>query len=185
MERAAELQQGSITLALSVAAGRLVHHARPPGATLPPIEHPVLVVESHALTSSEHARSSLLLAVDWAACLERYQAAVQHASASLGVAAQAVGGHMRLVDVRRDAAFKAATTCIEGALRRDPADVEQWAQGSWDASTVVVYCVHGHEVSRAVALRLRAHGVPSGFLIGGIEGWRAQGLPLQTIGEQA
>jgi Fe-Mn family superoxide dismutase len=44
---------------------------------------------------------------------------------------------------------------------------------------VVVYCVHGHEVSRATALRLRAAGLDARFLRGGIAAWEAAGLPLQ------
>jgi Fe-Mn family superoxide dismutase len=43
---------------------------------------------------------------------------------------------------------------------------------------VVVYCVHGHEVSRSTAMQLRAAGLRARFLRGGIEGWQAAGLPL-------
>jgi Fe-Mn family superoxide dismutase len=43
---------------------------------------------------------------------------------------------------------------------------------------VVVYCVHGHEVSRATALRLRSAGVNARYLRGGIDGWRTAGRPL-------
>jgi Fe-Mn family superoxide dismutase len=35
---------------------------------------------------------------------------------------------------------------------------------------VIVYCVYGHEVGRAAALRLRARGVDAHFLRGGIDG---------------
>ena len=45
---------------------------------------------------------------------------------------------------------------------------------------VIVYCVHGHEVSRSVALQLRAAGLDARFLRDGIEGWQAAGRPLQT-----
>jgi hypothetical protein len=41
-----------------------------------------------------------------------------------------------------------------------------------------VYCVHGHQVSQGVARALRAQGRAAHFLVGGIEAWRAQGLPL-------
>jgi Fe-Mn family superoxide dismutase len=44
---------------------------------------------------------------------------------------------------------------------------------------VIVYCVHGHEVGRATALRLRAAGLNARFLRGGIEGWQAAGRALE------
>jgi carboxylate-amine ligase len=40
---------------------------------------------------------------------------------------------------------------------------------------VLVYCVHGHAVSRGVLLQLRAAGIDARFLRGGIEGWQASG----------
>ena len=43
---------------------------------------------------------------------------------------------------------------------------------------VVVYCVYGHEVGRATALRLRAAGLKARYLRGGIDGWQAAGRPL-------
>jgi Fe-Mn family superoxide dismutase len=46
--------------------------------------------------------------------------------------------------------------------------------------TTVVYCVHGHEVSRAIALQLHASGRPVRFLEGGFEGWAAAGMPLAS-----
>ena len=43
---------------------------------------------------------------------------------------------------------------------------------------VIVYCVYGHEVGRATALRLRAAGVDARYLRGGIDGWQAAGHPV-------
>jgi Fe-Mn family superoxide dismutase len=45
---------------------------------------------------------------------------------------------------------------------------------------LLVYCVYGHEVSRVAALRLRAAGLHARYLLGGIEGWRAAGRPLDA-----
>jgi len=44
---------------------------------------------------------------------------------------------------------------------------------------VVVYCVYGHEVGRATALRLRAAGFKARFLRGGIASWQQAGRPVQ------
>jgi rhodanese-related sulfurtransferase len=40
---------------------------------------------------------------------------------------------------------------------------------------VVVYCVHGHEVSNGVVARLRDLGLEALLLEGGIEAWKASG----------
>jgi len=115
--------------------------------------------------------------IRWPAVYARYQAAVDAASEALGCGSDEVEG-ATLVDVRRAGAFEKAETVIAGAERRDPQDVDQWA-GEFSKQPVVVYCVYGHEVGRAAALRLRAAGVDARFLRGGIVDWEAGGLPVQ------
>ena len=66
----------------------------------------------------------------------------------------------------------------EGALRRDPATVDDWSKTLPRAANVVVYCVHGHEVSQNAAKALGAR-----FLEGGIEHWREEGGEL--VGQAA
>jgi rhodanese-related sulfurtransferase len=84
-----------------------------------------------------------------------------------------------VIDVRKTPTFRGAPDMISGALRRDPAAVEQWARSLPPASTAVVYCVHGHEVSQNAAKALSEAGIPTQFLAGGIEeGWRANGGSL-------
>jgi rhodanese-related sulfurtransferase len=78
-----------------------------------------------------------------------------------------------VIDVRRRERFLEATDLIRGALRRDPARVEEWKKTLPRAASVVVYCVHGHEVSQNVAKALGAR-----YLEGGIEAWREQGGEL-------
>jgi rhodanese-related sulfurtransferase len=86
-----------------------------------------------------------------------------------------------VIDVRRATAFLDAPEMISGALRRDPASVEQWAKSLPAASSAVVYCVHGHEVSQNAARALRASGIAAQYLEGGIEeGWKANGGPLDA-----
>ena len=88
----------------------------------------------------------------------------------------AIGGRQPpvVIDVRKEPAFKAATGMITGALRRDPGLVTSWAKELPSASTVVVYCVHGHDVSQGVAKALNEYGIKAHYLEGGIEeGWRA------------
>jgi len=74
--------------------------------------------------------------------------------------------------VRKSATFRAAPELIRGALRRDPLRVAEWAKTLPAASSVVVYCVHGREVSQGVAQAVGAAGIRAAYLEGGIEGWR-------------
>ena len=81
-----------------------------------------------------------------------------------------------LLDVRRAPAFDAAPDMVASALR-PPGDALEFAARHANARPVVVYCVHGHEVSRDAAAALSAAGHDAAFLAGGIEAWRAEGLP--------
>ena len=84
-----------------------------------------------------------------------------------------------VIDVRKTPAFSAAPDMIAGALRRDPAAVAAWAKELPSAGDVVVYCVHGHEVSQGVAAALRAAGIAASYLVDGIEeGWKQAGGAL-------
>jgi rhodanese-related sulfurtransferase len=71
-----------------------------------------------------------------------------------------------VIDVRKRPAFFQAPGMIRGALRRDPEQVEAWRGGLPAGREIVVYCVHGHEVSQGVARSLGGR-----YLEGGIEHW--------------
>ena len=84
-----------------------------------------------------------------------------------------------IIDVRRRPAFHGAGEMVAGALRRDPEQVAAWVSQLPDAPSVVVYCVHGHEVSQKTAAALAGAGIAACFLEGGIEeGWKAAGGAL-------
>jgi len=78
-----------------------------------------------------------------------------------------------IIDVRKPPAFLDAPDLIRGALRRDPARVEGWRKTLPADADVVVYCVHGREVSQNAAKAAGAR-----YLEGGIEAWRAAGGEL-------
>jgi len=80
-----------------------------------------------------------------------------------------------IIDVRRNERWQEASDLIDGALRRDPAQIEQWKKTLPAGAEVVVYCVHGHEVSQNAAKALGAK-----FLEGGIEHWRTEGGELRA-----
>ncbi len=83
-----------------------------------------------------------------------------------------------LIDVRRVPAFEADTELIAGGTWRDPYAVSGWAKFLPRHRDVVVYCVHGHEVSKNAAAALQAQGIRATYLEGGIEAWRAAGFML-------
>ena len=109
--------------------------------------------------------------IDWSKVYKRYQDAVHNASEALGVTQTEIGNAL-LVDVRRAAIYEKKPDTIEGAEWKDPARVSEWSNTLPIDRRVVVYCVYGHEVGRATALRLRAAGIDAGFLHGGYDGWR-------------
>ena len=84
-----------------------------------------------------------------------------------------------VIDVRRNERWREAADVMRGALRRDPLRLGEWAQTLPSAASVVVYCVHGHEVSQAAARSLNDLGISATFLEGGIEHWRAEGGELE------
>ena len=83
-----------------------------------------------------------------------------------------------VVDVRRRPAFEADPAMLPNAIWRDPHAVEEWAAKLPPGCSLVVYCAHGHEVSRGVRDALRRRGAKVGIIEGGIEGWRAAGGPV-------
>ena len=74
-----------------------------------------------------------------------------------------------VIDVRRNERFLEAENFIRGAVRRDPAGIADWSKALPKGASVVVYCVHGHEVSQNAAKALGAR-----YLEGGIEHWREE-----------
>lgn len=93
-------------------------------------------------------------------------------------ALMAYGAELAVLDVRRRPAFEAEPQLIPGAVWRKPEDVAIWADALNRDQLVVVYCVHGHEISQGVARHLRAHGFDAAWLEGGIEAWKASDAPV-------
>jgi superoxide dismutase, Fe-Mn family len=116
--------------------------------------------------------------IDWGPVYERYQLAVHGASEPFGAEQNELSGAL-VLDVRRAGMFDTAETLIPKATWRDPLTVGSWSSTLPVDQDLVVYCVYGHEVGRATAMRLRASGLKARFLKGGIDGWQAAGLPLQ------
>lgn len=80
-----------------------------------------------------------------------------------------------ILDVRRAAAFERDPRLIPRAVRRAPEALDQWAPTLEPWRPVIVYCVHGHEVSQDAAAALRRAEFDARSLEGGFEVWRAPG----------
>ena len=83
-----------------------------------------------------------------------------------------------VIDVRRAPAYQGADEMLAGALRRIPEQVKAWTPALPRASSVVVYCVLGHEVSQGVAAALAEAGIAARYLEGGLEAWKNVGGKL-------
>jgi rhodanese-related sulfurtransferase len=81
-----------------------------------------------------------------------------------------------VLDVRRAPAFDADDRLVAGAVRPD-ADLAKFAARHAPGRCIVAYCVAGHEVSQGAAARLREAGHNAAWLEGGIDAWKAAGLP--------
>ncbi|MEP7084618.1 MAG: chromate resistance protein ChrB domain-containing protein, partial [Betaproteobacteria bacterium] len=82
-----------------------------------------------------------------------------------------------IVDVRKAAAFDDDSSMVASALRVAPDEIAGWSAPT-HARTLVVYCVHGHEVSQQAAAALAGRGFHTRYLEGGIALWREMGMPL-------
>ena len=87
-------------------------------------------------------------------------------------------GQPLILDVRKAPAFDAAPCLIASALRVAPDTLGQVMPQLPRDREVVVYCVHGHEVSQNAARQLIAAGFDARFLDGGIGHWQEDALPL-------
>ena len=115
--------------------------------------------------------------IAWDAVYTGYQHAVHGASQAFA-AGQDDATAAVLIDVRRAGMFEQASNMIPGAIWRDPAKVGDWAADLPADREIIVYCVYGHEVSRATAMRLRGHGLNARYMTGGIDAWQKAGRPL-------
>ena len=79
-------------------------------------------------------------------------------------------------DVCRAEKYCTFDTVIPTARWRDHNKVNDWAREIPYGASVVVACVHGHNVSQLAVSTLRERGIDARALAGGNEGWKAAGL---------
>lgn len=79
-----------------------------------------------------------------------------------------------IVDVRREADFTTGPIMIEGAMRKQPEAVQEWAGELPKDKDVVIYCTRGGSVSNKVLDDLLGKGIRARFIEGGIEAWKKE-----------
>jgi len=87
---------------------------------------------------------------------------------------------LRIFDVRKKPAFDSEPFLIPTATWQIHDQVKDWAKTIPSNTDIVVYCVHGHEVSQNAAQHLRDKGFNARYLKGGFDEWKTCGLTLIT-----
>jgi rhodanese-related sulfurtransferase len=80
-----------------------------------------------------------------------------------------------VLDVRREADYKASAEAVPGSAWHDPEQIDTWINSVPRDRDVVIYCVRGGSVSNSVVDQLQSAGVQARFIEGGIEGWKSAG----------
>lgn len=82
------------------------------------------------------------------------------------------GADVKVLDVRRREHRLDVEHPIPGAEWKDPERIAEWSMDLEHHGDVVVFCVHGHNVSQGARNFLRAQGVRAHILDGGVEAWQ-------------
>ena len=85
-----------------------------------------------------------------------------------------------LIDVRKEPARLESGLTIPGAQRRTHDTALEW-WGQFTGKSVILFCVHGHEVSQNACETLARNGVDARYLEGGFEAWRSAGLAVVSL----
>ena len=83
------------------------------------------------------------------------------------------GADIQVLDVRRREHRIDVEHPIPGAEWQDPELIAEWSKKLGDRSEVIVFCVHGHNVSQGARDFLRKQGLRARIVEGGIEAWQA------------
>jgi superoxide dismutase, Fe-Mn family len=184
---------GWALLSWSSREGRLVNHWAADHTHLLAGATPVLALDmyEHAYHMDFGAKAAayvdaFMKNVRWDGVYRRYGAAVAADAAAWSTDQTTLSAQRdvaRVLDVRRPEHLAEATETIAGAAWFDPAQIDAWSASLDPTQPVVVCCVHGLDVGRSTTLALRARGIDARYLAGGIEAWRAAGLPVQPKDE--
>ena len=83
------------------------------------------------------------------------------------------GAHIKVLDVRRREHRVDVEFPVPGAEWKDPEQIAEWSKDLENHGEIIVFCVHGHNVSQGVRDYLRKQGFGAQILDGGVEAWQA------------
>jgi Fe-Mn family superoxide dismutase len=87
----------------------------------------------------------------------------------------ASGQNVQFIDVRPKYYVTRTQDIIEGAVWKDPDQVQQWVGELRKEEPVVVFCVYGFHVGCRTAIALREAGFDATYMEGGHSAWKAIG----------
>lgn len=86
-----------------------------------------------------------------------------------------------LIDMRKPPARAASGETIERAVIRDPFTFDHDDPLTVADGPLIVFCVHGHEVSQFACALLLVHGRDACYVEGGYEALTAANAPLEDL----
>jgi rhodanese-related sulfurtransferase len=164
-------RDGVITLHLRCWCGHLIEHRTGRGAT-DAAAHPISVVS--AAPPARPARAEAYFAG---------RLSLETDPSDVWNDLERGAGRFVLVDARSREAY--AEAHLPGAVSAPHAELTaEWARATLDehdADLFVTYCWRAScNAATKAAARLASFGLPVKEMIGGIDGWRAEGLPVET-----
>ena len=98
----------------------------------------------------------------------------------ISVAELSSAKNITIIDVRKAHARGKSGLTMPGSVWCAPFSADTWWR-KFSGQNVVMFCVHGHEVSMAVAGFLNDQGIEARYLEGGFEAYRAHGGATEVI----
>lgn len=96
--------------------------------------------------------------------------------------ARAKQGDAVLVDVRKPQAVVQSGEALRGAIAHDPFALGHEHPLTAEPRPLIVFCVHGHEVSQFACALLRMHGRDALYVAGGFDALKAAGAEIVPLG---
>ncbi len=142
-------------------------------------------------TNAQAYVAAFMRNIDWAAVQGRYEDATKVApprplvqpefgevSAVTPEEVKALidaGEDVQIIDARPRHYATRSADIMEGAVWRDPEQVDSWIGELSKEKPVVTYCVYGFHIGCQTAIALKKAGFDARYMAGGHYGWRAMG----------
>src|SRR5258708_4525038 len=149
-------------------------------------------------TNAQAYVAAFMRNIDWAAVLGRYEDAIKVApprpleQKEFGEVAAVTpeevkamidaGEDVQIIDARPRHYATRASDIMEGAVWRDPEQVDDWIGELSKEKPVITYCVYGFHIGCQTAITLRKAGFDARYMAGGHYAWKAIGGRVRLLG---